>query len=120
MRVTLVLAAALLAVALAGCTGNSVTVSGQGTQAGTQTKSLQCGSGDGQAEGRIAYGSQGAGTLNVRVTDGGGVTVYEAGSGMSAGQGGDAGRIVGRAGTWTLRVEAGLGYAGQWAVTLSC
>jgi len=105
----------LMALALSGCVGNGVTIAGQGYQSGTQSKSLQCGT-----SANLAYGSQGSGQLHVKVTDGGGAAVYESGSGYQMGQGGQAQSLSGKQGTWTLSVETGFGYAGQWGVTLSC
>jgi len=118
MRAWPLLTLALLAtsaLALSGCVGASATVAGQGYQSGTQSRSVTCGT-----VGHLAYGSQGSGALHVSVTDGAGTKVYEASTGYQMGQGGQAQDIQGKAGTWTLSVDTGAGYAGQWGVTLSC
>lgn len=104
----------LTAMLLAGCTGNAVTVSGQGYTSGTKTKSLDCG-----GTGHLASGNQGAGKLTVTVKDGDGAVVFSSGD-FGAGQDGQAQTIEGEPGTWTLSVKTGFGYAGQWAITLSC
>jgi len=109
-----IIALALAAMLLAGCTGNVVTVSGQGYTSGTKTKTLDCGT-----TGHLASGNQGAGKLSVTVKDGGGNVVFTSGD-FGAGQDGDAQAIRGEPGTWTLSVKTGFGYAGQWAITLSC
>lgn len=109
-----ILALALTALLLAGCTGNTVTVSGQGYTSGTKTKTLDCGT-----TGHVAAGNQGAGKLNVVVLDGDGKKVFESGD-FGAGQDGDAQKVTGEPGTWTLKVSTGFGYAGQWAITLTC
>lgn len=123
MRALRVLVIALLAIAafaIAGCAGKSVTIAGQGYTTGTQTKTLTCGT-TGPTTGNIAYGEQGAGKLHVKVMDGKGATIHESGGGSSAGQAGESTRLTGESGTWTLMVDSGaMGYAGQWAITLTC
>lgn len=115
MRVPLLVAAlAAAAVLLAGCTGNAVTVSGQGYTSGTKTKTLSCGT-----DANVALGIQGAGKMSVTVLDGKGATVYQNGN-LGAGQDGEAQHLTGQPGTWTLRVSTGLGYSGQYGITLSC
>jgi hypothetical protein len=108
------LAVGLLAVLLAGCTGNAVTVSGQGYTSGTQSKSLSCG-----PEAHIALGVQGAGSMSVSVYDGKGARVFH-NSNVGAGQDGQAQHLKGEAGTWKLQVSTGFGYSGQYGITLSC
>ena len=111
----------LAAFALAGCTGNSVTVAGQGVTSGSQSKNLQCGvDGAGMVSGTVSYGNQGAGQMDVKVTDGRGATIYDPSPGMMAGQSAESAQVKGEAGTWTLTVSTGFGYQGQWAVTLTC
>ena len=107
----LALASALL---LAGCTGNAVTIAGQGYESGTQSKTLAC-----NEQAHLAIGAQGTGKFTVTVKDGAGRTVFSDGS-VSAGQDGQAQTLTGEKGTWTLRLSTGLGYAGQYGVTLSC
>lgn len=107
-------AVAVTALLLAGCMGNVATVSGQGYTTGTKTKTLDCG-----ATGSVALGSQGSGKLAVSVLDGDGATVFHSND-FGAGQGGKAQRVTGVPGEWTLRVNTGFGYAGQWAITLTC
>lgn len=104
----------LAALLLPGCLGNAVTVSGQGYMSGSKSKSLDCG-----ATGTLAMGSQGTGRLSVTVTDGDDNVVFQSGD-YGAGQNGQGQSITGVPGSWTLRVSTGLGYVGQWAVTLSC
>jgi hypothetical protein len=117
---TLVALSAVACFALAGCTGNAATVAGQGYQSGTQSKSITCGSA-GTASGTVAYGEQGIGKLHVKVTDGKGSTIHETGgNGANMGQSGGSQAVHGEAGTWTLAVDTGIGFAGQWAITLSC
>ncbi len=105
---------ALTSLLLSGCMGNSVTVAGQGVSSGSKTKSLDCGK-----TGTVASGSQGTGKLHVSVTDGDGKTIFSSGD-FGAGQDGQAQKVSGAAGTWTLKVSTGFGYAGQWAITLTC
>ena len=107
--------ATLVALLLAGCTGNAVTVSGQGYTSGSQSKSIDC-----EETAHLARGKQGTGKMTVTVTDGAGRTVHSSSKGLDAGQDADAVSLQGESGTWTLKVSTGLGYAGQWAVTLSC
>lgn len=114
MRFALLLSAALCAVLLAGCTGNAVTVAGQGYKTGTETRTLTCGE-----HGNLALGVQGAGKMSVSVTDGAGKTIFSEG-GVSAGQDGTAQELHGEPGTWTLKVSTGFGYSGQYGITLSC
>lgn len=102
------------ALLLSGCTGNAVTVTGQGYTTGTKSKSLDCGT-----VGHVAAGNQGAGKLTVRVTDGDGQEIFRS-SDFGAGQDGEAKRLTGEPGDWTLYVSTGFGYAGQWAITLTC
>jgi len=112
---TVLLAAGILPFLLAGCTGdNRVTIAGQGYEAGTETETLRCGD-----EAFLAFGVQGAGSLRITVEDGSGAEVYEDGS-VGAGQDGESHTLHGEDGTWTLKVSRGLGYAGQYAITLSC
>ena len=106
---------ALLALLLAGCVGNSVTVAGQGYTSGTKTKTLDCGSG----KGTISLGVQGAGKMEVSVTDAGGKTLFSDG-GVGSGQNGQSQALSGQAGTWTLRVSTGFGFSGQYGITLTC
>jgi hypothetical protein len=110
----LIPAALVAALLLAGCMGNSVTVSGQGYRSGAETRSLECGT-----DGTLAMGSQGIGRLSVSVTDGDGNTIFQR-EYSGGGQDGQAQTLRGLPGTWTLRVSTGLGYSGQWGVTLSC
>ena len=115
MRLNLVVVAALTAaLLLAGCTGNSVTISGQGYKSGTETRTLKCGD-----DARLALGVQGAGKVTVSVDDGDGDEVYRNG-GVAAGQDGDSVALQGNPGTWTLKVSRGIGFAGQYGITLSC
>lgn len=114
VRTALLLACLLSVPLLAGCTGNAVTVSGQGFQSGAESKTLECG-----GAGTLAMGSQGSGKLSVTVKDGDGNTVFQS-SDFGAGQDGKAQRVTGVPGTWTLRVSTGFGYAGQWGITLTC
>ena len=114
MRTFVVALLAVPALLLSGCMGNAVTVSGQGVSSGTQTKTLDCG-----MTGTVASGNQGTGKMSVSVTDGDGQTIFSDGD-FGAGQGGQAQKLSGAAGTWTLKVSTGFGYAGQWAVTLTC
>jgi hypothetical protein len=106
--------AVLSALLLSGCTGNAVTVTGQGYTSGTKTRTLDCGT-----SGSVAAGNQGAGKLSVSVIDGDGKTIFSSGD-FGAGQDGKAQQVQGAAGTWTLKVSTGFGYAGQWAITLTC
>lgn len=99
---------------LAGCTGNAVTIAGQGYQSGSESKSLEC-----NESAHLAIGAQGTGKFSVTVKDGAGQTVFSDGS-VSAGQDGQAQTLTGAKGTWTLRLSTGLGYMGQYGVTLSC
>ena len=105
---------AVAALLLSGCMGNAVTVSGQGYSSGSKSKSIDCGT-----SGSIAAGNQGAGKLTVSVTDGAGKEIFRSGD-FGAGQNGDAKQLTGAAGEWTLKVSTGFGYAGQWAITLTC
>ncbi|MEK6976376.1 MAG: hypothetical protein AABY18_08550 [Candidatus Thermoplasmatota archaeon] len=105
---------AVAALLLSGCMGNAVTVSGQGYTAGGKTKTLDCG-----GSGTLAMGSQGTGKLSVTVTDGDDKSIFTS-SDFGAGQDGKAQQLTGVPGTWTLKVSTGLGYAGQWAITLTC
>lgn len=105
---------ALTTLLLSGCMGNAVTVTGQGFTSGSKSKSLDCG-----ATGTLASGNQGTGKLTVSVTDGDGKTIFSSGD-FGAGQDGQAQQIHGAPGTWTLKVSTGFGYAGQWAITLTC
>ncbi|MEA3136432.1 MAG: hypothetical protein QOC71_713 [Thermoplasmata archaeon] len=114
MRPLLFLLAAVAAVALSGCMGNAVTISGQGYKTGSESRTLSCGD-----HGHIALGIQGAGKMSVSVLDGAGKTVYSEG-GASAGQDGSAQELHGQPGTWTLKVSTGFGYSGQYGITLSC
>lgn len=114
MRILVVVTLALATLLLSGCMGNAVTVAGQGVSSGTQSKSLDCG-----ATGTVSSGNQGTGKMTVKVTDGGGATIFSSGD-FGAGQSGQAEQLSGEPGTWTLKVSTGFGYAGQWAVTLTC
>lgn len=114
MRLPLAMLAVVCALALSGCMGNAVTVSGQGYMSGTKTKTLDCG-----ATGHVAAGSQGTGKLTVIVTDGDGKEIFRNGD-FGAGQEGRTQKLTGVPGTWTLKVSTGFGYAGQWGVTLTC
>ena len=67
-----ILALGLCSVLLAGCTGNSVTISGQGYASGTESQTISCG-----PEAHIALGVQGAGKMSVSVLDGEGRTVFQ-------------------------------------------
>lgn len=114
-RRPLLIAAALgTALLLAGCMGNAVSISGQGYVSGSKTKTLDCG-----ASGTVAAGSQGSGKMTVVVTDGDNNEIFRSGD-FGAGQSGNAQKISGVPGTWTLKVSTGFGYAGQWGVTLTC
>lgn len=108
---------AVLLVLLAGCAfqATSVAISGQGMMDGTETKTLEC-----DGSGQIAIGVQGEGSVAVRVTDGGGATVYTGTFGT--GQEGETKSISGAEGTWTLTVtfSGAFGFNGQYGVTLSC
>jgi hypothetical protein len=114
--VPLACALAFLAPLLSGCTvgGESATIAGQGYKAGTQSKGLGCGS-----HAILSYGSQGVGQMRVTVTDGAGTRQYDEGD-VGATQEGEATTLEGASGTWTLRVSMGLGYTGQYSVTLAC
>ena len=114
MRLPFVLLAASCAFLLAGCTGNAVTISGQGYKSGTETRTVSCGT-----EAHVAVGIQGAGKMSVTVLDGKGAAVYQ-NSNLGAGQDGEAQHLKGSAGTWTLKVSTGFGYSGQYGITLSC
>lgn len=105
---------AIVALLLSGCMGNAVTISGQGYTTGTKSKTLDCG-----GTGHVAAGNQGAGKLHVTVLDGEGNEAFESGD-FGAGQDGKAQRVTGAPGEWTLKVSTGFGYAGQWAITLTC
>lgn len=114
LRTLLVASVALAALLLSGCAGNSVTISGQGFEAGTDHETLRCGD-----EAHLAFGVQGAGTLRITVEDGDGQEVFRDGS-VGAGQDGEARTLEGAGGTWRLEVSRSLGYTGQYAITLSC
>jgi hypothetical protein len=104
----------VVALLLSGCMGgNSVNIAGQGYTTGTQTKTLSCGS-----SAQIAMGAQGGGSLDVKVTDGGGNQVFS--QSVGSGQDGTTQSLTGKEGTWTLKVSTGLGYGGQYGITLSC
>lgn len=113
-RLALLTIACLGALALSGCMGNAVTISGQGVTNGTKQKTLDCG-----ATGSVAAGNQGTGKMTVTVLDGDGNQIFTNGN-FGAGQNGQAQSLSGVPGQWTLKVSTGFGYAGQWAVTLSC
>jgi len=99
---------------VAGCIGgNSVTLAGQGYSSGTQTRTLQCGT-----SGSIQLGVQGAGSLSVKVTDGGGAQVFS--QSVGSGQNGSSQSLSGKEGTWTLTVSTGFGYSGQYGIVLTC
>ncbi|HET6399040.1 MAG TPA: hypothetical protein VFH47_05750 [Candidatus Thermoplasmatota archaeon] len=115
MRATTFLCLAVAGALLAGCVAPSTaTLSGQGYQSGTQSRSIECGS-----RAYVTVGTQGTGPFAVTVTDGAGRVVYEESS-TSAGQGGQSQELRGEKGTWTVQVSTGVGYAGQYAVTLGC
>lgn len=115
-RLMLALAAVGCAVLVAGCmAGNSVSIAGQGYMSGTKTKTLSCSTGSGH----IALGVQGSGKMAVSVSDGSGATIYSNG-GIGSGQDGESQALTGKAGTWTLKVSTGLGFSGQYAISLSC
>lgn len=114
MAMRLALACAVSMLLLAGCMSSTVTVSGQGYASGSKSQTLDC-----NGTGSIAMGNQGTGRMSVTVTDGKDGTIFND-SDFGAGQGGRAQHLTGAPGEWTLRVSTGLGYAGQWAVTLTC
>lgn len=114
VRLPLLALAAASALLLSGCMGNAVTVTGQGYATGTKTKTLECGT-----TGQLSSGNQGAGKLQVTVLDGDGKSIFSSGD-YGAGQDGGSQRLEGAAGEWTLKVSTGFGYAGQWAITLTC
>ncbi len=114
LRTLLLALAAVSALLLSGCTGNTATLSGQGYKTGTDSETVKCGD-----EAVLAFGVQGAGKLTVVVEDGSGDEVYRNGS-VQAGQDGEARTLHGEEGTWTLKVSRGFGFAGQYSITLSC
>jgi hypothetical protein len=109
-----ILASLTVALLLSGCMGNVVTISGQGYMSGTKSKTLDCG-----GSGQLSSGNQGSGKLSVTVLDGTDTVVYQNGD-YGAGQSGSSNTVNGAPGEWTLRVSTGIGYVGQWAVTLAC
>lgn len=114
MRLAYLIAAAIAAIALSGCLGNEVSIAGQGGAVGTKTKTLDCG-----GTGGVTVGEQGGGTFVVRVYDADGNLIHQSGS-FGGGQSATGGSLTGVPGTWTLEVDFGDGYGGQYAVTLSC
>lgn len=114
VRLCLVSIACVSALALSGCMGNAVTVSGQGYTSGSKQDNLECG-----ATGQLSYGKQGTGKMSISVLDGDGERVYYDGD-VGAGQKGASHSVNGVPGEWTLKVNTGFGYAGQWAITLAC
>lgn len=114
MRFATLIAIAFVSVALAGCLGNEVTISGQGGAVGKKTKTLDCG-----GTGSVAIGEQGGGTFVVKVYDADNNVIHQSG-GFGGGQSATGGSVNGVPGTWTLEVDFGSGYGGQYGVTLSC
>lgn len=108
---------AFAATAVSGCFGNSIVIAGQGGDVGggSKTKSLTCPDGHGS----VAMGVQGGGSISVKVTDGDGVTVFSENF-SGGGQEGQAQKIRGVPGTWTLSVSTNGAFGGQYSVTLSC
>ncbi len=82
---------------------------------GTKSKSLECLDG----AGTITMGVQGGGSISVKVTDGDGNTIFTE-SFSGGGQEGQAQKITGNSGTWTLSVTTNAAFGGQYSVTLSC
>lgn len=113
-RVLLLSMATFGVLALSGCMGNAVTVSGQGYTSGSKSQHLECG-----GTGQLAYGKQGTGKMTITVLDGDGNQAYYDGD-VGAGQKGASHTVNGVPGEWTLKVTTGFGYVGQWAITLSC
>lgn len=114
MAMRALLAATLAALLLSGCIGgNSIRIAGQGFHQGEQSRTLGCGT-----TAQLAFGIQGAGSIQVRVVDGGGAEVFEQSVGM--GQDGGMQQITGKQGTWRLVVSTGFGYGGQYAISLTC
>jgi hypothetical protein len=109
----LLLAAALLA----GCAAPpAATVSSLGYAAGAESKDVACG-GQGTAQGVLDSAGHGVGTLRTTVTDGYGTVLHDSGPVPPE----MAPKVlVGAAGLWTLRVDAGMGFSGEFAVTLRC
>lgn len=114
MRIAALLLVSFAAIALSGCLGNEVTISGQGGAFGTKEKTLNCG-----GSGTVLVGEQGGGTFVVRVYDADGNLIYKSG-GFSGGQSASGGSATGVPGTWTLEVDFGTGYGGQYSVSLKC
>ncbi|MEA3191163.1 MAG: hypothetical protein QOD77_1745 [Thermoplasmata archaeon] len=111
IRALVPIVAALL---LAGCVGgNAITISGQGFTQGDQSRTLACGT-----AATVAFGIQGAGSLQVRVLDGAGHEVFE--QAVAFGQDGGIESLKGQEGTWKLVVATPAMYGGQYSITLTC
>lgn len=114
MRIAALLLLSFSVVALSGCLGNEVVISGQGGAIGQKEKTLNCG-----GSGTVLVGEQGGGTFVVRVLDADDNVIYQSG-GFGGGQTATGGSANGVPGTWTLQVDFGSGYGGQYSVTLQC
>ena len=113
-RAFLLAATALLA---AGCAAPpSATVSSLGYTAGAQSHDVTCG-GQGVAHGVLESTGHGVGGLHTTVTDGFGAVLHEAGPLSPEAP---PKTLIGAPGLWTLRVDAGMGFSGDFAVTLRC
>lgn len=123
---TLVVAAMLVALALAGCTaenspgGQSASGNGSlaynGSSSGTQrSDGFSC---DGSAQVSLA-GNLGSGSLTVKVTDGAGSQVYSK-SANGPGQVTENRDISGAAGDWRITATRGAGFTGQYTIGVDC
>ncbi len=113
----LLLASVVMTTAMSGCFDNSVVIAGQGGDfgSGSKSKSLECLDG----HGTVTMGVQGGGSITVKVTDGDGSTIFSE-SFSGGGQEGQAQKLSGAVGTWTLSVSTNGAFGGQYSVTLSC
>lgn len=111
------LVSAFAATAVSGCFGNSIVIAGQGGDVGSSSKSKSLTCPDGH--GTVTMGVQGGGSISVKVTDGDGVQIFKE-SFNGGGQEGQAQKLRGIPGTWTMTVSTGAAFGGQYSVTLSC
>ncbi len=120
----IILAIALITI-LSGCagqganfgSGQQAAIAGQGMMSGSETRSLEC-----SEKAQIAVGVQGAGNVEVKVTDGSGAVVYTK-SFDGGGQEGETKSLSGVTGTWGLKViftGSYGGFSGQYGVYLRC
>lgn len=114
MRIAVLVLVSFTALALSGCLGNEVTISGQGGAFGTKEKTLNCG-----GTGTVLVGEQGGGTFVVRLYDADNNMILKQG-GFSGGQSASGGSATGVPGQWTLEVDFGSGFGGKYSVTLKC